>query len=76
MAATLVLGTSDLESCGFESHLEHHTYALKRGPCPHYIFNMSAHRARIPTKLPLADTLGFCRNKSDMWLAVGRAVNK
>ena len=40
MAATPVLGTGDLVSCGFESHLEHQ-----------YIFYMSARRARITTKL-------------------------
>ena len=39
---------------GSSPTLSTNTYALKRGPSPHYIFNMSAHRARIPTKLPLA----------------------
>ena len=55
----IVLGTIQ---CQFESDLEYHTYALKRGPCPHYIFNMSAHRARIPTKLlPTPDVVYVTR---------------
>lgn len=56
MAATLALGASAERCAGSSpvsstSEYEVFAHALKRGPSPHYIFNMSAHRARIPTKL-------------------------
>lgn len=47
----IVLGTIQ---CQFESDLEYQ-HTPSSGLSPHYIFNMSAHRARIPTKLPLAE---------------------
>ena len=41
-----------------------------RFPPPHPCVNMD-----LQIKLPLADTLGFCRIKSDMWLS-GNAIQE
>ena len=70
MAATPVLETGVERRVGSSPTLSTMAHALKRGFVRTTYNNMSARRARITTKLPLADTLDFCRIKSDMWLAV------